>query len=143
MSAPEWRDSYRTHIPEIDADHQRLFALAASLDRAVLDGRGEQAVRPALLELVEYTRTHFETEERLMAAARYPGLEAHRQEHAAFLAGLRRRLELPASVIAKDVSLMLGNWLVDHVVRTDRDYVPYLLRRHGLSTPLQAATRMR
>ena len=130
MPAPEWRDSYSTHIPEIDADHQRLFALAASLERAVADGRGEQAVRPAMLELVEYTRTHFEAEERLMAAARYPGLEAHRQEHAGFLASLRRRIELPASVVAKDLSVMLVNWLVDHVVRTDHDYVPYLLAMH-------------
>jgi len=126
MSVPEWSESYLTNIPEIDADHRKLFALAASLEKAVADGRGEEAVRPALLELAAYSREHFATEERLMEAAQYPGLEAHRQEHAGFIASLRRRTELPAAVIAKDLSIMVANWLVDHVVRTDRDYVPYL-----------------
>jgi hemerythrin len=143
MPTLEWRDSYRTHVAEIDDDHQRLFKLAGSLDRAVRSGNGEKAVRPALLELLDYAQTHFATEERLMQAARFPGLEGHRREHEGFVASLRRRIDLPAAVIAKDLSLMVGNWLVDHVVRTDRDYIPYLLRKPSVALPIPAIARRR
>jgi hemerythrin len=143
MPSLDWRDSYRTHVPEIDADHKKLFALAGSLDRAVREGRGAAAVRPALLELLEYTRSHFATEERMMEAARFPGLEGHRREHEGFVSSLRRRIELPAAVIAKDLAQMVANWLIDHVVRTDRDYVPYLLRKPSVAMPIPAIPKRR
>ena len=77
MRPNQWRESYRTHIGNVDAQHVGLFDTAAKLADAIASGEGEHVVRSVLFTLLEYTRTHFAEEELLMKQVNYPAIEAH------------------------------------------------------------------
>jgi len=69
----EWKPEYSVQIPEIDAQHQRLFCLAAELHNAMAQGKGKNVLEHSLAQLVDYTKTHFAHEERLMQESGYEG----------------------------------------------------------------------
>jgi len=76
----EWSSKIEVGLPEIDAQHRQLFELAATFA-----GDGEQIrVLKSLAMLTEYVKVHLREEEEMMAACRYPGLEAHKRLHAEF-----------------------------------------------------------
>jgi len=127
-----WKDSYRTHIPEIDADHAHLLVVANYLYEAVLRGSGSHVVRGALGDLCSYAETHFATEEGLMASCGYPDLSNHRGEHMEFLARVHALATNFSQVQADDLFDTLRKWLLRHFLTTDRDYIPCVRAHLGL-----------
>jgi len=119
-----WKDSYRTHIPEIDAHHAQLLAVANYLYEAVSRGDGAHVVRGTLADLLSYTETHFAAEEALMATSGYPNLPSHRGEHTGFLARVHELAADPTRVSAEDVLDALRKWLLRHFLTADREYIP-------------------
>jgi hemerythrin len=125
----DWRPEYSMNAPALDREHQSLFRIAAELHGAMVNGSGKEITRGILDRLVRYTLVHFAHEERLMAQAGYPGLEAHRAEHQALASQVQDfALRFEAGKIAVTVQLLqfLKGWLVDHIAGSDRRYVPYL-----------------
>ncbi len=120
-----WSDSLATGVAAIDEQHRSLFDWFAQLESAAADQRLMTAAY-ALTRLTQYTRSHFEAEEQLMAAAGYPRLAAHREEHEAFRQQLR---DLQNQSVTRDISgdavALLRDWLVKHIMVSDMDYVPY------------------
>jgi hemerythrin len=126
----EWTTELATGVDEFDAQHRELYANVAALHAAM---RANQLYRVmSTLEFLErYVRGHFGTEERWMAEAAYPGLEAHRRLHQEFVVEFRRRQEafLAEGPIASQVielSEWLGDWLRDHVRGVDREMGRYI-----------------
>ena len=143
MTQSLWTESLRTHIPEIDAQHLQLFSVASQLRESISQGDGKSAINSVLLFLVEYTQVHFTTEERLLQAAEYSGLESHRQAHVAFVQQLRKAIERPLHVRPDELLEFIETWLIEHVSKTDREYVPYLLATRGtLPTPKSSAAQV-
>ncbi len=127
-----WSDRLETGLPLIDAQHKSFFELAASFN-----GNDDQVrVMKSLAILTDYIRTHFRAEEILMAAANYPGLEAHCLLHAQFrymlsdLLGRARKMSMDE--IAAEVRYLINGWFYNHIVTVDFEYVPFLV-------PVQAA----
>jgi hemerythrin len=135
MPPSQWRDSYRTCIPEIDEQHIGLFEAAASLADAMERGEGERGVRMVLLTLLEYTRSHFAFEEALLRSVGYPELDKHLLEHAQFVATLRKWIDEPEFVAPKEVLAFIEQWLVAHIARSDAAYVPYVMRDSQTKIP--------
>ena len=127
-----WQDSYRTHIPEIDADHAHLLVVANYLYEAVLRGSGSHVVRGALGDLCSYAETHFATEEALLASCSYPNLSSQREEHLGFLARVHALAANSSHVHAEDLFDTLRKWLLRHFLTTDRDYIPCVRAHLGL-----------
>ncbi|MCF8199105.1 MAG: bacteriohemerythrin [Sulfuritalea sp.] len=125
--APGWTDKLLTGIDEIDQQHQVLFDVAARLDLAVTSEEKWSAVHFALVELTNFVNIHFAVEEALMRLHRYPELDAHIADHRKFS---RELAEIKAHSIQDDVSAkmtdLVRNWLVEHIGKFDRDYVPHL-----------------
>ena len=126
-SRPQFADKFLVGIAQIDREHRQLFDIAGR----VYDGLGatdEKAVemtRAAVIELLEYTATHFASEEALMAAAGYPELEPHRLLHKRLLAQARdmeMRVELDDSYVPVELSQFITRWLVEHIEATDRRF---------------------
>ena len=120
----------RTGIQAIDRQHVEWFQALDNLRKAVAGGRGERTVAQALAFAVSYTQRHFGDEEAAMAAAAYPGLPAHRAEHAALAA---RLAELTAAHgdetdTAHDVLDLMAGWIRGHIATSDRAYVPALAK---------------
>ena len=63
----------------------------------------------------------------------YPGYASHLQEHAMLLAELKttflNRFEQGCAHMDPSVFKALKSWFIVHVIRSDRDFANYMLRR--------------
>lgn len=144
-----WSNDYVLGIDVIDEQHRRLFAYFEEIDNAISQG-SEVKVTAVVHGLVEYAISHNSFEEELMDKAGYPYLEDHRLVHESFRARANkyvRRLESNADPfkVAEQVRIYLGLWLMSHVKKDDRDYVPYVKKiiksKRRLPIPLPAFLR--
>ena len=131
--APEpflpWSEEYSVGEGTVDHDHQRLFELINQFHAAVRSGQAPQVVKATLTELANYVREHFDREEVIMTAARYPDLARHKEMHAR----LRRAVEatqMSYEVAARmfDFRSFLGflqSWLTNHILVEDRKFAQY------------------
>jgi len=124
MALMVWKDSYSVGNEVLDEQHRQLIdlvnELASEADLAqVLDG------------LRHYGETHFDTEERLLAIAGYPGLAEHRKIHDAFRAWLdgmitTHRSGGDAAIARREIHHYLSVWLANHLLVQDQAFTPWL-----------------
>lgn len=135
-NAPIWSEDFSVGNDLIDSQHRDLFALVALIAdlaaRPEPTPEDETVVARTLLTLRNYVRVHFSDEERLMAEAGYPDLIEHIEEHRTFaewlgiLEDARRMPDYSFSETIRHMSRYLTDWLVDHVLDSDKRYAPYL-----------------
>ena len=124
-----WDDSLSVGIQAIDDEHQKLLSLINNLQTAVLYPTGESFERQALSELVDYTKYHFEREEKLMQENGYPDFEPHKQQHEEMIEKVNRFLESYENDREGTVDELTGflkTWLINHIAGTDQKYSQFL-----------------
>jgi hemerythrin len=132
----DWSESISVGVPEIDAQHRTLLARAAALQAAVAARESSARVEELFAYLQDYAVAHFDSEERVMREAGYPGLQEHMMEHAEFrrrLASLVPHWESEGESTALTVALLgfLDHWLEVHVTTTDQRMGDFLRQRQG------------
>jgi len=132
----QWTEDLRTGVDDIDAQHMELILHVNTLLDACSHQKGRDDVGRFLGYLSEYVAFHFAAEEREMTCYNYPGLAAHEQEHEHFkkvVANLKRDFAEHGAGI--NVVLMTlhtaGDWLVNHIKKTDKAMAAYLKARTG------------
>jgi hemerythrin-like metal-binding protein len=122
----DWNEALSTGVPLLDEQHKALFNCVTEIEWAVQERRVILTIH-AVDQLKNYVRTHFSTEEHLMRIHGFPGLERHIEEHRQFSTAL---FQLIMANVQRDNSAemlaFLKSWLVDHLGRSDMEYVPYL-----------------
>ncbi len=125
-----WSDEYSVGVRIIDTDHKNLFEIINTLHAGIRRGLGGRELDIAMAGLTRYVDEHFEREENLMKEYHYPGLANHREVHQNLIrtvyAMRKVQTSQPAAIDLKKLMKFLGDWLVNHVVKTDVKYVPYL-----------------
>jgi hemerythrin len=129
MESIQWSDDLSTGIPAIDDQHRRIVAYINDLQQA----RCQQGVAEVLGELLDYTVSHFEFEETLMAQAGFDGLEEHKRTHDAF------RVQIEAfgarhahgEDISDELVDLLNRWLYQHIAEDDAGYASELRQRRA------------
>uniref|UniRef100_Q01U15 Hemerythrin-like metal-binding protein n=1 Tax=Solibacter usitatus (strain Ellin6076) TaxID=234267 RepID=Q01U15_SOLUE len=129
----DWKPQFAVGIPSIDAQHQKLFAIARELYEAMSAGRGKASLALILDRLVRYTATHFAHEERLMRIYEYPDFVRHKAQHDALtkqVLGFQK--EFDAGMVSMTVQLLqfLKNWLENHIQVSDFEYGPCLKQKN-------------
>ncbi len=120
-----WKDEYSVGIEEMDNDHKKLLNLINQLQTAVHYYTGKEFEEKALDELVDYTKTHFKKEEKLLEDNGYADLEAHKVQHEEFIAKVNEFLEQykkDSEVTVIDTLEFLKDWLIKHINGTDKEY---------------------
>ena len=120
-----WKDEYSVGVEEMDNDHKKLLNLINQLQTAVHYYTGKEFEEKALDELVDYTKTHFKKEEKLMEDNDYADLEAHKVLHQKFIDKVSAFLELyknDSDVAVNDTLEFLKDWLIKHINGTDKEY---------------------
>jgi HAD superfamily hydrolase (TIGR01509 family) len=136
----QWKDRYNIGYKEIDAQHKGLLDVLNQLMDLVGERRDPELVAGIFHRLCEYVLTHFATEERYMRACGYPRQTEHEALHSSFV---QRLLELNGTYDPADPRLVdealefLKHWYLDHIMKTDQDYVPFL-RRYQAEAPVKA-----
>ncbi|HPE80833.1 MAG TPA: bacteriohemerythrin [Gammaproteobacteria bacterium] len=128
----EWRDDLSVGIGSIDDDHKKLLTLINNLQTAVYYPTGEAFERQALKDLVDYTKYHFEREERMMRENDYADYEPHKRQHEAMIAkvtGFMEAYEKDREGTVEEMTGFLKGWLIQHIAGTDQKYSGHLQSR--------------
>ena len=131
----EWSDKLLLGIPSIDGQHKQLVEMLNELYAGFKAGTAKQVMGPVLDRLIQYTATHFKHEETFFDQTGYPETKHHKLEHENLV---KKVLEVQAkfkndsgSVLTQDVMAFLRNWLIDHIMGSDKRYVSHL-KDHGV-----------
>ncbi len=129
MSLFEWNESYSVGYPEIDTQHKRLFKLAEDLNSAMAAGKGKQMLSQTLANLINYTKGHFASEERLMQRYGYPEYPQHKVEHdklTAQVLAFQSDFSAGRVMLSIDLMLFLKNWLSHHIGKIDQKVAAHI-----------------
>jgi methyl-accepting chemotaxis protein len=126
----EWGPVWLTGNPVIDADHKMLVQYVNDLNRAMLDGKGQDAASGILASLLQYTRDHFAREEVIWRDGGLTTLSQHQKIHADLVAKVeqfQRDFVAGKAALTADLMSFLREWLIDHVFKTDKACVKAIL----------------
>lgn len=128
-----WSDELLVGVAAIDDQHRRLVEMVGAFYGALAEKKPAKDALGELLDgLVEYTRYHFETEERLMARSGFPDSPAHREQHAVFtrrVGDLVDRFSRGQLVLSIEATTFLREWLTDHILVRDKELGRHLVSR--------------
>jgi hemerythrin len=102
------------------------------LHEAMRGGKGKDMLKPILSRLVSYTKTHFDTEERLMRQHGYPEYAAHKIKHDLLTKqamDLNGKVQQGQSALTLEVMEFLKNWLQNHILQSDKQFAPFLIQK--------------
>jgi len=128
MALFNWSAQYETGIFMVDTQHRKLVDSINTLHDAMKDGKGKEVAEKTLNFLVDYTIQHFKAEEGLMQQKKYPDFTNHKIVHDKFVAEVKeiRTKYQTGKVLPMQVSSILSDWLKNHILGTDKKYVPFL-----------------
>ena len=81
MPIVTWRDEYNINVEQLDSQHQKMLEIVNHLHAAVEARENKSVLRDMLVELAEFTRVHFSTEEELMSEYSFPAFDDHQIQH--------------------------------------------------------------
>lgn len=130
----QWKDRYNINYKEIDDQHRSLLIILNEINDLLGVDPDAGQIADIFHRLCQYALEHFATEERYMQAVGFPGLEAHRAEHAAFvhqLLGLNQKYDSPSTKMLEETLDFVKDWYLNHIIRSDQNYVPSLKAFHA------------
>ncbi len=128
-----WSDGLSVNVSSIDQQHKKWIGMINDLHEAMKQGKGNDVMGKILSGIVDYTKTHFATEERYFKQYNYPDAEAHIKIHNGFVEKVVQlqtdfnKGGLGLSIKAMDV---LKDWFVNHII--DKKYSDFFNEK-GLS----------
>jgi len=123
-----WSDKLSVKIRRFDNEHKHLIALINDLHNAVSYGEGGMALGRMLSELASCTQDHFEHEEQVMRKYNFPGLDAHREAHQAFVRRVADTYNKGGIAQAVPLFDFATTWIQDHIMRMDTEYSEFLIK---------------
>jgi len=133
MALMTWNSSYSVGVKALDSQHTVLFDILNDLHSAMIKGQAQAMTGPLLRKLVDYTRTHFSAEEKMLTASSYPGLANHRILHRDLMKQVEdysARFERGEITLNLKLLNFLSDWLTNHIKKVDHEYGPWL-NEHG------------
>ena len=124
-----WSEEYSINVAEIDEQHKTLLEHVNRLHEGVKDQIDREDLRQLVLDLVEYTRFHFSSEEKLMKQYGMEKVKKHLKEHRALLKHLNHIVDAitegkrPAFYSGYDVS---NDWFLAHILGHDKKMGKFL-----------------
>jgi len=129
-----WDDKYKVGVEVLDAQHKKLFEIINELLDAISHLPNKENVENITKHLIEYKKTHFETEEKLFKDCNYEKTEQHIAIHHEFsdkLDSLQKEYGDDPIVYAFQLVDYLEDWMIKHLMNSDKDYTK-CLHDHGV-----------
>jgi hemerythrin len=123
-----WLNVYDTHIRIIDEQHRKLLDMLNDLATAKGNENEPKLIRDIFFKLVDYTKYHFTTEEKLMGNANYPKLIEHTGQHRQFVDRIVNMLEAikdGTPNISDTLQMFLQDWLIQHILGNDKEFANF------------------
>jgi hemerythrin len=145
MPVIEWSDAYTLGIAEIDEHHQHLCGLLNDTYEVFVAKEQKVAVAKVLEELIDYATYHFAAEERFLSHNAYSGLAVHQKQHADLIrqiTKLQHELSAGSKALSLELIVFLKEWLLDHILKSDRAYADVIKPELEKSGPQGARIRL-
>ena len=129
MSLLTWSHACSVDVRAMDDQHAILMDTINELRLALVHGSGRELVSEHLDRLIEFTRMHFWSEEKLMEGSGFPGIATHRAEHHRILAVMLQSshcLQHGEGPQTRAMLCALRNGYIEHIEGLDREYGPWL-----------------
>jgi len=123
MEPLQWHDSFNVGVKSVDNQHKKLFFLINELIVQTEADQQKELVKKVLAELVEYTKYHFSTEEKLYRV--HPGYKQHQAVHQDFvdkITGFSAAFESGNTDFKPAIVGFLVDWIKKHVLDMDKVY---------------------
>ncbi|HES58741.1 MAG TPA: bacteriohemerythrin [Firmicutes bacterium] len=130
MGYIQWKDSLTVYNNFLDEQHRKMIEAVNELHAEYMLGRDARDMNHHLTDLSALTRTHFQTEEIMMHATQYPGLERHKAEHQQLLADMDTivgELTRGERELTEELFEFLHHWVEGHIRSEDREFGQHLL----------------
>lgn len=119
-----WEEKYSIHIAMIDEQHKTLFKIANTIyNELQKDSHSFDTIIALILEMIDYTKYHFNTEEEMMVKYQYPDLEDHKNQHNRFVDYIDSLsfidIDENQDHLLRDMVDFLSNWILNHISKTD------------------------
>ena len=120
-----WIEEYSTGNELIDSQHKKwIEILNQSHDQMMSFGKKDhqQIGRDILSNIIDYTRFHFDCEEKWMQEAGYKEIGHHSQLHKDFIARIERiegDFQAGNPMLNSELIKLIENWLVHHILNED------------------------
>ncbi|MEI8377093.1 MAG: bacteriohemerythrin [bacterium] len=128
MALFDWNDKYSVGVRELDSQHKVLVGLLNELYDAMNNGKSNEILGKIINKLVDYTKTHFATEERYMSTHGYPELASQKREHQMFtdkVIAFKNEFDSGKIALTVAITSFLKSWLSDHISGSDKKYGPF------------------
>jgi len=125
-----WSDKFACGIKLIDDQHKELVELVNEMFNHVT-GNGLQErdyFNRVIQEAVNYVKTHFATEEKLMLATKFPGYTEHKKEHESFILAVVDNIndyKAGKRLTLSTFTRFLKDWVLSHIALMDKKYFDY------------------
>lgn len=123
----EFKDEFLTGIEQIDNEHRRLFEIADELyqlkNEEFIPDKYDN-IRSILLELKDYTMTHFEHEEEYMKSIGYKRMFTQKTQHDELREVINgwdlEEIDENQDEAIDEMLKLVTNWLVNHILNEDK-----------------------
>jgi len=120
-----WKQGYSVNEAELDSHHQKMFEILNRAYENVMNSLEVDHALPIIEELSTLTRCHISAEEQYMREKGYQEIDSHIVTHREFthkIDTLRTNFRGNNLEATKELIIMLGNWLLHHVINEDWKY---------------------
>lgn len=125
----EWIAEYNLGIERIDEQHKWLIKLYNNIDNALNTKQSSDVLNTYIKGLLHYTRFHFNEEEHELKQVNYPKYTEHKEMHNKFILKVNDFLtdfNEGNTETVTEVLYFLKDWLLNHILREDKKYVPLI-----------------
>jgi hemerythrin len=135
MKKIQWQDSLSIGIEPIDNQHKQWIQYFNDTTEAIASQKNRIQVTKTLGFLVDYTETHFSTEEKYMSGSNYTYFKEHQAKHnelRSTLANLVKEYEDEGitATLAEDINNLMGNWLIKHIQEIDMKFGAFVKEKN-------------
>jgi hemerythrin-like metal-binding protein len=131
MNLIDWTEKELCGVKVIDEQHIRIVEIANELHQNLGSDR-KWKMESLVKDLIETSKDHFETEEKLMTKYKFLHFYSHKLEHDSFMNKLYS-FKQSFDNGSKDVNLKflqtVKNWMINHLELNDRKCCVYLIEK--------------
>ncbi|MBF7067804.1 hemerythrin family protein [Campylobacter volucris] len=118
---PEWDQKYSVNNENLDAQHQKLFKLAAKVeemsDRAIY----QIELKKIIADFFHYIKFHFDEEENYMQQINYPYIDQHKLMHKKITNTMVKLIKEVKTTndLKEKLNTIVSSWLIEHIIQHD------------------------
>lgn len=128
MGFIKWSKSIELNVPILDQQHKIMVDLTNQLHE-LLETNSKTKIKKTLKSIVDETKIHFETEDKLMEETKLPLFFSHKQEHERFYNKLNKLYDEVNSgkKLTLDDLKIMKIWFFNHMDFKDKSLAKHII----------------